>query len=264
MKLFQIFKNSLPLIGIVSLLMISCDSDDLTGEAKQQATMPNVTISPNPASFAMIEQDTVIEITITLSEKQIVDIPFNFTAVEGEEESDFEVESITIEKGQTQAVGSITLHNNPIPQGSHAVKMAIGDDVATNANYTVQEFTWNLKDYDASISWADCDTDIDLYLYLGNTFIDGSFTVACEEPVNMENLADGVYDLYAEYWAGNDDVVHPVTVKFSNNNGEVYTYTQPEEDAVSVNNSFVYVGTVEIVNGAYTAFDPDGNSLGAM
>ncbi|MBK6263464.1 hypothetical protein JKA74_00340 [Marivirga sp. S37H4] len=266
MKLINKFKYALSILGASSLILMSCEQDELTGLSPLKATNPGVSISPDPGSFSMIEQDTTIEVTITLSEAQIVDVPFYFThtSEEGVDGEDFEVQSVVVEKGSTEGVGYITLIGSATPQGKRSISIAIGDNQVANTNYTPQTFTWDVIDYDASITWADCDTDIDLYLVTSGTAIDGSFTVDCVEPVNLEGLPNGEYELYAEYWAGDDSKVHPVTVEFSNNNGENYLYTQSEDDAISVDNPFALIGSVVVNNGSYTAFDGDGNSLGAM
>lgn len=150
MKLNFIKKSFL--LFALSLAIVSCETDDQTGES--QLTVANTTVNinlefANPVIFKEADGDMTYDYTVSLSEIQIVDIRLYIAQVGGTaDDGDLEMTSlIVIPAGYTTGNGSITIFADEEVEGDETATIQIGDVRTANAAMTPVTVDINIVDY---------------------------------------------------------------------------------------------------------------------
>lgn len=226
MKL-NFIKKSILLLAF-SLAIVSCETDDQTGES--QSTVANTTANislefANPVIFYEANGDMTYDYTVTLSEIQIVDIKLYIAQVGGTaDDHDLEMtSSIVIPAGYTTGNGSITVFADEEIEGDETAVIQIGDVRTANAAMTPVTVNINIVDY-VFCTWN---------LEGVDTYGDGWNGAA------IRLTADGVETDYSvEGGSGQWDVAVPVGANYSFEfvsgawDGEIeYTLTGPDGTA---------------------------------
>ena len=151
MKL-NFIKKSILLLAF-SLAIVSCETDDQTGESQLMVanTTANINLEfANPVIFYEADGvDMTYDYTVSLSEIQIVDIKLYITQVGGTaDDNDFEMTSIiVIPAGYTTGNGSITVFADEDIEGDETAVIQIGDVRTANAAMTPVTVNINIVDY---------------------------------------------------------------------------------------------------------------------
>lgn len=140
------------LLFALSLAIISCDKDDQVGFSAQTPSGASVAYDldfDNPILFEEIDGDNTFDYTITLSERQIVDVKFYISQIGGTADGDdFEMtELIIIPAGYTSGMGSITIFGDEVIEGDETIQIQISDQRTVNATNTPLVVNVNIKDY---------------------------------------------------------------------------------------------------------------------
>lgn len=159
----------------LSISIFSCVEDDqATGHSTISPTSPTATVN-GVSSLTIVEQDSTIAYTITLSEPQVVNVSFDVSLADGAtatEGSDFTFDhSLTIPAGYTSAVGEIKLLDD--------------GDVEEDESFTLNFSTTGNTNFDAP-SYTFTMTNVD-EPYLSNTL---DFTVDWGTDITLMDTTD--------------------------------------------------------------------------
>lgn len=147
--------------AIVSLLIVSCNKEDNTGYSTLTPTAPTIAIAGGFTSPAtLVENDSVFEYTVTLSEAQLVDIKLNVKQVGGTASTDdYEMNTdIYFPAGSTVATGKITIKSDELVEETEILTVQIGDNETANSTITPVTFEFNIQnltstDLNIQLSW---------------------------------------------------------------------------------------------------------------
>jgi hypothetical protein len=211
-------------------LIFSCDEDDADGHSTKMATSPSllVTLDFNNTE-TLIEDEVNYTYTISLSEKQNVDVRASITQTGGDatEGEDFTFDHhVTISAGSLSALGTISILSDDIIEETETVQLSITTGAEANVssiNGEVVEFSIeNLTSGDLlmNMSWAPAnelfDTSgtsydavdlADLILTLkddGGNVMDSSDGSGFESLTIAESDADGDYFIEASFFSVTD------------------------------------------------------------
>ena len=160
MKL-NFIKKSLLLFAL-SLAIVSCETDDQTGESQLTVTNPTISINldfMNPS--IVLEDDTVYEYTVSLSETQIVDTRLHVSQVGGTANGDdYEMSGlVVIPAGYLSGTGTIKILADELAEDVETLTIQIGDIQTANASmnpitvsFTISNATSD--DLVIGMSWA--------------------------------------------------------------------------------------------------------------
>ena len=160
MKL-NFIKKSLLLFAL-SLAIVSCETDDQTGESQLTVTNPTISINldfMNPS--IVLEDDTVYEYTVSLSETQIVDTRLHVSQVGGTANGDdYEMSGlVVIPAGYLSGTGTIKILADEVAEDVETLTIQIGDIQTANASmnpitvsFTISNATSD--DLVIGMSWA--------------------------------------------------------------------------------------------------------------
>lgn len=245
----MITKNYKKIFSIVLSLMLllfvaSCTQEENTGDSTLNPTSPTVSIALDFIEpVTLIENDSVFEYTVSLSETQLVDIKLHVSQIDGTADADdYEMTNLlTIPAGYTTAKGSIKILSDDIPEDTETLNIQIGDNRTANgdltpigANFTILNF----EDGDLAIDleWAMSTpttdnsgnvigpTDFaDLRLLVSTTpdnenVIGGSDGGGFEHYVFSGSEPDGDYYVVADFYDANSEIFRDLDLQA--------TYTQ--------------------------------------
>lgn len=239
----KIYKISL-LLSLFAFI-ISCDSDDFTGDSTLTATNPSLSVTLGfNNSESLVETDAVYPFTVTLSETQIVNVSVNLSFVSGTatpgEDFDFPAH-VVIKAGQTSASGEITIMADELIEDTEnaVIMITTGKEanVSGSSSQTVEFQILNLEGGDlvVDLAWetASKTTDssgneisptdfADLRLLISSTpdnagdigQADGS---GFEKFIISSDTPDGMYYIVADFYAANEDVVRNLNLSLTLN-----------------------------------------------
>lgn len=215
------------LLGLGLLLTMSCNTDDHTGDSTRTASDAKATLNLNFSESTIYNEgdENVLTYTISLDKPQIADIVayvsfVSGTATEGE---DFNYShSVTIPAYQMSGTGTISILKDIEFEDTETLTLKIGDDSFANADYTPQEITvqiGNFQENDLTIdlSWDGtfdgvdgatdfCDVDMDLELLdSGDNYIETSYSDCPEQIIMSSTLPDDTYTLVVSLWTNNGE-----------------------------------------------------------
>lgn len=154
--------NALVVLSAI-VLATSCSTDDATGASTLTASDPSLSVSLSfDSSQTLVEEDKEYDFTVTLSEPQIADTRVYLSQVDGTATSgeDFTFpSSVTIPKGATSAMGTITILSDDIIEDTETatIQIVTGSEAnISSANSTTVSFTiMNLVegDLDIGLEW---------------------------------------------------------------------------------------------------------------
>jgi hypothetical protein len=223
---------------LITGLFFSCTEDELTGDSKLSPSSPTVSISVTGTSLT--EQDTEIPFTVTLSEKQIVDVEVYIAQTGGDATLgvDFNVPSkIVIPANRTSVTGAITILPDEEVEATETFTLTFGDNLTANTAVTPVSATFELLNatddmFITSLSWSTepvfdasgseldatdvadmiyqlIDSNGEVYIYPDPTYPDSVelYTTFESDGSGFEELVldqikvlDGVYELRASFF----------------------------------------------------------------
>lgn len=156
----------LSLLFVSIILMISCKKDDHTNYSTLVKKSPSVSIIGLPTSV-VVREDTagvVINVTVSLSEPQSVDIVIPISQIAGDavEDEDFTLSahSLTfLAYTNTPQTFQIEVLDDDEPESDETFKIQVGDDKVANASITPQTFdvtitNSTLLEFDMAFTWS--------------------------------------------------------------------------------------------------------------
>ena len=229
------------ILAALSLVFVfsACETEDNFGDKSVKASEPTITIDIGGVTDEVFTENDEAEypFTITLSEKQIVDVYVNVTATgTATEGADFDyTHVVTIPKGFLSSSGTISFAGDDGEfEGDETVTLTIGVDVSNAdvtpvvVDFTIEDSTvpadfatiglsWdfsdaaladlNVCDYGYSASTRPNGIDIDLTIipnggdvYGDDLLGNGASTTACGEhgDISLADMNDGeVYEIWA-------------------------------------------------------------------
>ena len=234
-------KNSLKVLSLsaLSLLfsMVSCDSDDATGNSTLIVTDGvAASFSPdfdNSATLVVNEEDEeTFTYQIVLNKAQAVDVHIHVSQIAGDavEDEDFKMDhTIVIPANTTVGTGSIKILNDIFVEGTEMFTIQVGDEKTSNASFTPVNVSFEINNYlgteldltfnfgksfyyhGGSLSLCAIGYDMDYYVLdsgFGDTGIYDAATGACPaeslvlsvDPTHPNYLADGIYYIYYDIY----------------------------------------------------------------
>lgn len=285
-------------ILLSAVFMISCDNnDDFTGHSKLTPANSSASIDISSTDVVFVG-DSTFELTVTLTEPQIVDVAFYITALEGTavEDEDFSIENsdhrVFIPAGQTSGVAEISFSAGDEPK---TIAIQIGDGRTANVNFTPVTVNFTMlpllsvqADWSGTftvdeeeLDFAD-EMDFDLYLYDGDgNEVTGYAAATGSSPEHFsfpKDLPDGTYSLYLQPYDtydfegnGVEDIATPVTFTFTRLPGEhtiVYNEISAYDDElfydVSGDYNEYHIADIIKTGNTYEIRRADGTSLGSL
>jgi len=134
-------------IALVSALLVGCAKEDNTGQSTLKPTNPTISVEAgftSPAS--LVENDSVFEYTVTLSEAQLVDINLNVIQVGGTATPDDYgmSSSIYFAAGTTSGKGKIKILSDDVIEDTENLIIQVGDSQTANATFTPVTYEFNI------------------------------------------------------------------------------------------------------------------------
>lgn len=282
--------------AVLVLGLTACKKkDDFTGASTLKATSPTASKSLQD-SYTMIEKDTIIPFTITLSEPQIVDVKINISVADGAtatEGSDFDfTHSITIPAYSTSGSGEVKIYSDVTVEGDETFTLVLGDNKTANVNFAPRNVVFTLQNFVASyinvtFDWNNtvdldgtevslCDSvDMDIYFMDKDTVdtqIYSAASAACPEvfTTNPAWSADD-YFFWSNLWENHvrpasGTIDFPITITVTRPGVSPVSFLQPtpsittSDDADNVvDGQFVIKNVVQLkikASGKYDFIDP--------
>lgn len=267
----------------LSAATISCEDDDQVGDSQLVPSSPTIAINLGFSNPVLIEDDSVFEYIVTLSEAQIVDVKLHVSQIDGTaSSSDYEMGNlITIPAGYTSAKGNIKILSDELIEGTETLKIQIGDNRTANAtitpvtiDFTILNYTegdllidlgWGMSEPTTDNSGEEIDpTDFaDMRLLVsstpdnlnaGDNVADGS---GFESLVLPANTPDGVYYVVADFYDANADIIRDLDLSLELNqagviNGDSYDFAAAINNASICENNFFVLGKLTKSGDTYT------------
>lgn len=222
----NIFKQILGLT-ILSFMLFSCDTEDLTGDSVVNYVAPTATFTLAGGNSVTVQETAIptdgvtYEINATIPEPIVVDLYIDLTQTGGNADAgDFSVERIKIPAYATSGSGFITLLKSGDVEGVETLDITANTDAA-NVNGS-DTFSFTIEDDyindNLMMTFAWCDDfeyddngvtltgnfglliDIDLVVIGPDTVTTGA-TGDCPEIVEFGGLADGLYKIAVQVYA---------------------------------------------------------------
>lgn len=268
----------------LSAAIISCDDDDQVGDSQLVPSSPTISIVLGFNNPTLVEDDSVREYTVTLSEAQIVDVKLHVSQIEGTASlSDYEMtDLITIPAGYTSATATIKILSDELIEDTENLKIQIGDERTANASITpvTTEFTilnYTEGDLVIDLGWAMSEptTDnsgeeisstafADMVLSISTTpdltgEFDGADGSGFESYVFSGDEPDGDYYVIAYFYDANEDIVRDLDLNLEFNqagviNGETHEFPSAISNASICDNNF-FVMTKIVKSGTNYTFE---------
>ena len=268
------------------ICVISCTPEQEVAPIEPPDDNALITITPD-AAYSTVREGDELSYTITVDKMLSHSVEFTpvFTSLSTADGDDIEVVGGKLEAYAMSTTIMIIISADAIPETIENLKFEIS---------AKEDYYWNwqlhpdsdremvdvtINDYDFSLDWSEgayendnfCEWGVDLDIYPANVdfseySLDGA-TGACPlEHGTFNSLPDETYDIYVEFWESDlpdgIGVEIPYVATFSNNNGEVYTFSGTF-NSDDVGESRI-IGQVIISNGVYTLYDANGGLLGTM
>jgi len=290
-KMKKIFIKSLTLFGIGALIF-SCSPEDYTGDSTSTPTSPNTTISLDFSSpVELVEDDSVWEYTVSLSEIQIADVKLHVEQVDGTADSDdYEMTNLVIiPAGYKTATGSIKILTDDIVEDTETLKIQIGDSRTANTSLTATtvDFTiLNYEDGDLVIDMAwdmgvpttdnsgetiDPEDFADMILTVSTTpnfdgEVDNADGGGFETYVLSGDEPDGDYYVIASFYDANADIIRDLNLDLEFNqpgviNGDALEYLSAINNASICDNNFFVMTKITKMGMSYTFEDQSINNF---
>lgn len=217
------------------LLMLSCtDNENFTGDSTLKVTTPSLTVQLDFAdSQTLIEQEISYDFTVTIDQRQIVDVLVYLEQTAGTATlgDDFTMPgTVTIKKGTLSASGSISILEDELLEDTETATIQIATSAERNvSSVSGQTVSFNIAnltagDLEIGLTWSSSTTvtdnegvailaeDLaDLELLVSNTTIPTSQTfLSVDEEEGFEsftfseNFPDGEYFLVAQFFSAAD------------------------------------------------------------
>lgn len=284
-KMKKIFIKSLTLFS-VGALIFSCAPEDYTGDSTSSPTSPNTTISLDFSSpVELVEDDSVWEYTVSLSETQIVDVKLHVEQVDGTADSgDYEMtELVVIPAGYKTATGSITILTDDIVEDTETLKIRIGDSRTANTTLTAATVDFTILNYEdgdlvIDMAWdmAEPTTDNSGETIDATDFADMILTVSTTPNFDGEigsadggsfetyvldgDEPDGDYYVIGSFYAANEEIIRDLNLELEFNqpgviNGDAYAYPSAINNASICDNNFFVMTKITKMGTSYTFED---------
>jgi len=290
-KMKKIFIKSLTFFSIGALIF-SCTPEDYTGHSTSSPTSPNTSIALDFSSpVVLVEDDSVWEYTVSLSETQIVDVKLHVEQIGGTADShDYEMtELVVIPAGYTTATAYIKILSDDLIEDTETLKVQIGDDRTANttlAPVTVDFAILNYEDGDLVIDMAwdmsEPTTDTSGETIDPTDFADMILTVSTTPNFDGEignadggsfetyvldgDEPDGDYYILASFYAANEEIIRDLNLDLEFNqsgviNGDTYDYPSAINNASICENNFFVMTKITKMGTSYTFEDQSINNF---
>lgn len=215
------------IMAMVSAIFTSCDDEDYTGYSTISPASTTISVSTVggwTSPVTLTEAKVKYQFTVNLSSAQIVDVKIPVSKIDGTA-SDADVtfsNSVTIPAGATSAIGVIEFAADDLAEDAETLKLQVGDETVSNADFTPEIFEFNILNATATDLVIDLDwspsttttdnsgneidpTDLaDLRLLVTDdpytNVIDGADGGSFETYTLAGDFADGTYLVVADFY----------------------------------------------------------------
>ncbi len=219
-------------IVLVLLVLTACYPEQDVAPIVPPTNNPVATVTPRASNATSVaEGDTLwFDIVLSAMVKQDIDFAPILTAASTSDASDYEIINGTVPAFTLTSSVGILIVEDGLPEGAET--FAFDFDASGDPGYNFQlnmeasntaSASVSVSDYDYSLDWTEstyeysdgntydmCGFGIDLDIYIANADFSvadfGAATGDCPEISSFASLPAGSYDIYVDFYGGEDDL----------------------------------------------------------